>query len=271
MPVKELSEKDLLESLLAIGIKEGDTLFIHTDTSIFGKLALPEQEGLLSSFVETFKKAVGENGTIIIPTFSFSWGKGETFDVRESRSTVGSFSEFFRLQPEVKRSLQPMHSVAVWGAKSDEALRVGKDTFGKGSIFENLRKLDAKIVMFGVDFEYCTFLVHVEQVHKVPYRFLKTFTGTITNDDQTYKDWCTYFARPLEAEVDNKMENIVPPLREKHLLKEDTFGDEKIMVVGANDLFEAGMRLLDQDPYFLLTKASASRLRAQDASRTPYS
>ncbi len=264
---KKLSDDDLLGTLRSLGIKEGDTLFIHSDISVFGKLLLPEKDAFLSTLIETFKKSVGTRGTVIIPTFSFSWGKGDTFDVKETRSTVGSLSEFFRLQPGVKRSLQPMHSVAAWGARAEEAIRVGKDTFGKDSIFDNLRKLDAKIVMFGVDFEYCTFLIHVEQAHKVPYRFLKTFTGTITNGSESYRDWCTYFARPLEAEVDNDMKNIEPTLRKENLLREGTFGNGKIMVASAQDLFDTGMRLLDEDPYILLTKKSADALRKKDAEK----
>ncbi|RJQ34482.1 aminoglycoside N(3)-acetyltransferase [Candidatus Parcubacteria bacterium] len=258
---EDLTDSDLLRALREVGVAEGDMLFIHSDIAVFGKLATPNKDTFLSALIETFKESVGEDGTVTFPAFSFSWGKGEAFDVQKSRSTVGSLSEFFRQQPGVKRSLQPMHSIAAWGKRTNEVLTISKDTFGKGSVFDNLRKLNAKIVMFGVDFEYCTFLIHVEQMHKVPYRFLKTFTGSIIEGNETRKDWCTYFARPLEQEVDNEMQKIEPHLRASHALHEKTFGNGTIKVVRAADLYDIAMRLLDEDPYFLLAQHSIDKLR----------
>jgi aminoglycoside 3-N-acetyltransferase len=156
------------------------------------------------------------------------------------------------------RSTHPLFSVVAWGENKDRMLRVEKDSFGPESSFATLRELDAKIVLFGVTFEACTFLHYVEQEHQVPYRFIKTFDGTfIDKEGKGHEDSCTYFVRPLDENIDNDMTRITPYLREKKLVKEGRVGNGEISVVAANDLYAAGMRLLDADPYYLLAQASS--------------
>ena len=259
---EKIFDEDFLKALRSIGIEEGDVLFIHSDVTVFGRLALTDKKTFLLTLLDVFKRSVGRSGTIVMPTFTFSWGKGLPFDVVKSRSEVGSLTEFFRRESGVVRSVQPMHSVAAWGARADEVVKVGKDTFGAGSVFDILHKLNAKILLFGVDLEYCTYLIYVEQMHDVPYRFLKTFRGTIIDGARAYEDSFTYFARPLEG-VDNDMRKIEPYLRAHQLLKEVKVGNSGIQAISATDLFEAGMYVLDEDPYALLAKKPPESLRKE--------
>lgn len=251
---KKIFDDDFLQALRMLGVMEGDVLFIHSDIKVFGRVSPGDTQTLLFALIDVFKKSVGESGTIAMPTFSYSWGSNLPFDVQKSRSKVGALTEFFRQQTDVRRSIQPMHSVAAWGKRVPEVLAINKDTFGKGTVFENLHTLNAKIVLFGVGFEACTFLHYVEQMHQVPYRFLKTFQGTIRDRTKKYEDSFTYFARPLDKTIDNDMTRIEPYLGERGLLRKTHIGGGSIFLVTAGDLFEASMRLLDQDPYFLLTK-----------------
>ena len=128
---------------------------VTPDIAVFGKLAVRDRKFLLDTLVDVLKECVGKNGTIIMPTFTYSFCKGEVFDVDNSKSTVGILTEHFRSLPAVKRTQQPIFSCAVYGKKQEYYLNVSKDSFGKGSIFEKLHKDNGKILFLGADFHAC--------------------------------------------------------------------------------------------------------------------
>lgn len=250
---KEIGEEDFIRALREVGVREGDMIFVHSSVAAFGKPHLENPQEFLSGLVQVLTDSVGEKGTLIMPTFTYSFGKGEIFDRRHSPSTVGSLTEFFRRQPGVVRSLHPMLSVALWGERVD-LLDINKDTFGAGTIFDKLREHNAKIVFFGVSMAVCTFLHHVEQMHGVSYRFMKTFTGTVIDNDCSYEDSYTYYARKLEENIDTDMMRIEPLVRSKGLMSEARVGSGSITIIDAAPLFAAGMDYLDADPLGLTVR-----------------
>lgn len=248
-------DTDFLNTLRILGVSRGDVLFIHSDVTIFGKLATENKLILLPTLVDVFKKAVGPDGTIVMPTFTYSYCRKKPFDVQNTPSTVGALTNFFRQVPGVVRSTHPLFSVGAWGKHKERMLKTGKDSFGPESSFAALRELNATIVLFGVTFEACTFLHYIEQEHQVPYRFMKTFDGTfIDAESRTHEDSCTYFVRPLGENIVNDMTRITPYVREKKLVREASIGNGQVTVIRANDLYAATMHLLDTDPYYLLAQ-----------------
>ena len=86
---KEVFSSDVIAALEKVGIKNGDTIFVHSDVSVFGKLAFPlGRELLLGALVEVLKRAVGREGTLIMPTFTYSFCKGEIYDIDKSTVLV---------------------------------------------------------------------------------------------------------------------------------------------------------------------------------------
>jgi len=251
---RKIHAVEFVKALRAIGVESGDVIFVHSDIKVFGKPNLVEPNYFLSSFVGALKKSVGSQGTVILPTFTYAFCKKGIYDRRKSLSEVGSLTEFFRSQPGVVRSLHPISSVAVWGKYAKDILQIGKDSFGRESVFGKMHTLNAKIILLGTTLQACTFLHYVEQMHRVPYRFMKTFHGTIVDDGHIYEDSYTHFVRPLEGGIENDMMKIDPYLREKGFLRETRVGSGSILLVTAKDLFEVGMQVLDADSYFLLTK-----------------
>ena len=253
---KAITDADFLAALRSLDVAPGDILFVQSDVRSFGRLAVSRAEVLLGALVDIFEKSVGKSGTIIMPTFSFSFGanKDNLFDMEKTRSTAGSLTEYFRQLPGVVRTAQPMMSVAVWGAGTNKIIDIGKDTFGKKSVLDNLLKEKGKIVMLGTDFSVCTFLHYVEQMQTVPYRFMKTFTGTIIDHGRSREESVQYYARPLDAPDEKDFNRVVPHLRKKNLLHEVGIGSGSISVVSAVDLFDVAITLLQNDPYALLKR-----------------
>lgn len=250
---KDIYDSDFIEAFSRLGVKHGDTILVHSDISVFGKPVL-EGDTLLRGLVEVLKRSVGSEGTVVLPTFTYSFTKGEPYDPKTSRSTVGSLSEFFRTQEGAVRNLHPIFSVAAWGKHAEDFMHIGKDSLGEGTVFERARELDATFVFLGTTLgASCTFLHYIEQMHKVPYRYMKEFTGTIVTE-HPYEDTYTYFVRNLDGSAENDLWRAEPPLRAKGILREVSIGNGIVSAARAREVYEEVMKLLDADPYALTEK-----------------
>jgi aminoglycoside 3-N-acetyltransferase len=247
---KKIYYSDIVKSLQEAGIKKGDTVFVHSKVSAFGKLLTFDRDFLLGSLTDTIKEAVGREGTIIMPTFTYCLDEGETYDVDNSKSTVGVLTEFFRKQNDVIRTTHPNHSVAIWGRNKDKLFDVSKDTFNENSIFGRLHKINGKIVFLGAPFQSCTFIHYIEQMHKVPYRRMKTFRGKVIKDKKSYDEEISFYNK--YGVFFSSFLRLEYYLMDKRLMKNVTLGAGKILTIDSKDLFDEGCKLLDKDIFYFL-------------------
>lgn len=252
-----VTAKDFAIALKKLGVYNGDTAMVHAGLQTFGKLAPGSSlKKICGPLVTVFRKSVGSRGTLVMPTFTWAFCRSGAFDTEKSPSEVGSFSEYFRTLPHVKRSNHPIYSVAAIGAKAKGLTNVGTDSFGEGSVFPKLHEENAIFLLVGgATFNNCTFLHHLEQAHRVPYRYIKKFKGMITDGSKTSTVEATYFVRPLKGAVDNDYSRLEKNLRRKKLLREVRVGASSISAVRAKDLFREGMQLLDNDEYALTDRS----------------
>jgi len=247
----KIAQKDIEKALAEVGLKKGDTIMVHSDIGSFGKLATFDKNFLLQSLVNSLKRIVGKNGTIIMPTFTYSFNKNKPYDIKSTKSTVGTLTEYFRKQKDVSRTAHPTHSAAVWGKHKKYLLDIGKGTFNKSSIFGKLHKINGKFVSLGVPLHMsCTFIHYIEHMHKVPYRYMKKIKGKIITDGRKYEDeisfdnrYAIFFSSFLKFEE---------YLIKKKLLKEVKVGKSTISMIESDILFKEGCRLLNQDIYFFV-------------------
>jgi len=245
-----VTKNDIKNALINVGVQKGDVIMVHSDIKSFGRLATSDRDFLLQNLVDAIKESVGNNGTIIMPTFTYNFFKSKPYDTTNSKSAVGVLTEYFRKQPDVSRTLHPTHCVAIFGRRKNEILSVGKGTFDRDSIFGKLHKINCKFIFLGAPFRICTFIHYIENMHKVPYRYMKKFRGRIIADGKEYEDeflvYCKYFF------FFNTMLGLENHLLKKGMLKEVKVGYGIISMIEANHLFDEGFKLLDKDIYFLV-------------------
>lgn len=248
--------QDILAALKSVGIQKNDIIFIHSDISAFGKLCTFDRNYVLDAFVKMLQSSVGNDGAVILPTFSYSFCNGEIYNVQSTKSKVGILTEYFRTTEDVKRTEHPIFSTAIWGKKyQNDFMDISKDSFDENSVFGKLHKHRAKIVALGSSFlTSATFLHYIEEIHGVPYRYLKAFKGTIKNGEKEYEDEYTFFVRYLDREVVLDTCRLENYLLENKLMKEVKLGNGMVKVVQADVLFDTGMHLLDEDIYYFLKK-----------------
>ena len=118
---KDFRFKDIVSTLEEAGIKEGDVLMVHADLASFGKLGeIVDKKEFANVFISAFIEVIGEKGTLIVPTFTYSFCNNEIYDPDNTPSTVGLFTEEIRKRKDAFRSIHPIFSVSAIGERAKE-------------------------------------------------------------------------------------------------------------------------------------------------------
>ena len=162
------SKNDFKNGLINCGIKNGDKIFCHSNIGFFGFLEEADTiEKVCSDLLEVITDVIGSNGTIVVPSFTYSFGndkKQKVYDVELTPATnMGVFSEFVRNHIQSYRSLDPMFSVYAIG-KDSKALveNVSNECFGTDSFWDRFLRESGKICNFNFD-SGSTLIHHIEK------------------------------------------------------------------------------------------------------------
>jgi aminoglycoside 3-N-acetyltransferase len=246
------TREDLLRAIEGAGIRSGDTVSLQVS---LGRLGLPfgieRDYAALSNFaIDAFLEILGSRGTLVVPTYTYSIGRGEVFEVESTPSSIGEFPEVFRCRKGAIRSRDPMMSSAAIGPNSDAIVRnISRSCYGEGSTFHRLRDANAKICTLGISLYWATFRHHIEEIAGVPFRFAKSFTGIVREQGIESRETWSYFAAPV---VDNCQPNglaLERKARDKGLMGIAPVGRGELMAIDAREYFEFGLDQLRRNPW----------------------
>lgn len=248
---------DFLNCLKEVGVCEGDDICVHSDMTALGMPACPVKEVMTprfcGAFVDVLKAAVGEGGTVLMPTFTYSFCRGEAYDIDKSRSTVGVLTEYFRCLPGVWRTRDPIFSFAVSGKRAAEYLDISNQCFGENSVFDRMYGNKCKVLLLGTHFGNSMTCIHyVEWKHGVPYRFIKTFTGEIIQNGKASVESFDFFVRKLDEPSIASPVVIDGFLEETNNNKRADFGDASVLCVDLHKLTNDLAEVLRGNPRYLL-------------------
>ncbi|MFC8343526.1 aminoglycoside N(3)-acetyltransferase [Streptomyces sp. NPDC057280] len=164
----------LAEDFEALGVRPGAVLLVHASLRRVG--AAPE------TVLEALRRAVGQEGTVVVPTFTA--GNSDTspayrartrnmavdqlgayrrqmppFEVNRTPSEgMGRLAEAVRCAPGRARSTHPQTSFAAVGASAAELLAVHDEDchLGERSPLASLDAAGAQVLLLGVGFEVCS-------------------------------------------------------------------------------------------------------------------
>jgi len=248
-------------ALRSVGVKQGSVVLVHPDAIVAAQFPPMPSGQRLDLLIEAMEAAVGGTGTLVIPAFSYSFTKGETFDIRNSPSMVGLVSERFRTRPDVWRTADPIFSFACKGPLARELCAIPvEECFGAGSVFAALHRVNAHIVHLGCSMNHGGTLVHyVETAHGVDYRYKKVFSGTVVSrDGQTSDCSVVYHVRDLSRKSGADLRRLQARLAAEEKLRSADVGRLRIIAVTANDLFNTVWKMLDEKPVSLIEEGAES-------------
>jgi len=253
----DYTQENISNSLIQCGIKRGDSVFIHSNIGFFGNLKnANRKEDFYQSFKEAILEVIGEEGTIIVPAFSYTFCNKEIFNVRTTKGVCGFFSEQLRLDPTAFRSEDANFSVAALGRRASFFTEnVPEYSFGYDSFWDRFLKNKGVICNFNFD-AGSTFIHYVERSLKVPYRYDKPFPGILVNaEGKEEKRVFYHFVYDLNTpELIANFERFSSLVLEKRIATTSNLGKGRITKINAEDVYDFIETQIKFEPYFLTAK-----------------
>jgi len=244
-----LTLESLTSGFRELGVQSGDTLLVHSSYKSLG-----EVDGGPQAVVDALLAALGPDGTLIMPTFNFVFNQGKPWDVRKTRSKMGALTEVVRMDPRAKRVFHPFYSFAILGRHAEMlgSLRY-KSAYERNSVFGKLRDLDGKIMVIGLSYNNSmTFFHHIEQMEGVDYRFIKQFTGQVTDENgNTYTDTFEMLVRDIDKGVMTMVDPMGALMEQAGIIQSKRIGEADVKLMKANEVYAFTAREMKRDPHLL--------------------
>lgn len=212
MERKLVLKKDIKKALADLGIENGQTIMVHTSLSSLGFVC-----GGAQVMIEALMEAVGEEGTLMMPTQTWKnldptagvhWEEPEEWwqAIRDNwpaydknitpTNTMGAVAEMFRQWPGAVRSDHPARSVAAYGRNAEYLVKDHdlSNIFGERSPIAKLYELDGYVLLIGVDYDKNT-SIHLADVRaEYPGKHMsKESSAIMENGKRVWKTYETLF------------------------------------------------------------------------------
>ena len=250
----QYTKEDIINSLNEVGLKKGDNIFTHSNLGFFGKLRDAESSmDYCSIFKEAILSVIGSSGTLVVPTFSYSYCNNQIYDPKNTPSVCGIFSEFIRKEQYSKRSLDANFSITSIGSKAEYFTEnCSSHSFGKNSFWERFLLENGKFCNFNFD-SGSTFFHYVEKILNVPYRFDKNFSGTsIINKNEIKNSFIHFVYDKSIPSHEPNFEKFHKKAIELKLVKTSNLGKGQIVCISAQNTLELIKIKIKSNPNFLI-------------------
>jgi aminopeptidase-like protein/aminoglycoside N3'-acetyltransferase len=247
---------ELTDALRRLGAREGDVMMLHVHAEALGRLTPGDGMDGHATLLAAARAAVGDTGTILCPTYTFSFCRQELFDRDETPTAGGPWSpsagflEYFRKRPDAVRSRDPIHSIAGQGPRAVELLSDAAATcFGVGSVFDRLVQADALVCLIGLPLEEATIRHHAEETAGVPFRFRKLFTGQVREGGVVRKQGWVYHVRIMAENAMQDGRRLEAEAIRRDVARRVTVGAGDVIGSRARSLHDLTLELLESDPW----------------------
>ncbi len=259
--VKHLLNYDdpaLLGQLRRWGVREGDTLIVHSSWKPFNGFT-----GRPVDLIAALKQAVGETGLLVMPSLTYQnessaefLARGEPMNVRRSPSKMGLLTEVFRRNREVIRSLSPTHPLLAWGKDAVEFVaghEQAVEPFGAASPFARLLARDSWILGIDAPFSTVTFTHFVEDrlADRLPFPFYdpEIRTGTVI-DASGQSLQCSVRVISVQANRLRREERYLAQLERQALLRRQRIGNTQLLLLRCRDMVECAEDMAARGKWF---------------------
>jgi len=258
-----IRKNNIISALKQAGISKGELLLVHSGLSHFGYI-----KGGADTIIDAFLEVIGENGTLLLPTFTRPFVyfdgcciKGNRYRPHdkdnESLVCVGKIPQIFLKRHGVIRSKNATHSVAGIGPLASKCLSEHKEAdppVCRRSPFGKLLDYNGKMVWFGADLASTTFFHFLEDEMNMPY--LGNAVCRIEDPDGTLKT--VFIPKHLPGHRDFYNTPAEETKLYKRLLsdglkiKKSILGLGTVKVIDAKQMYSLGIKAIKNDPDILL-------------------
>ncbi|GCD77593.1 hypothetical protein JCM31826_10750 [Thermaurantimonas aggregans] len=243
-----ITTKVLIDQLKAIGIKQGDSVLVHSAMSRLGYL-----ENGPRTLIDALLEVIGTNGNILMPTspnpaLQLDYVRQHPhFDARNDPSAMGAITEYFRKMPNTVRSLSPTEPVSAYGPLSvwlTEGHRGRPTPYDSYSPFYRLTEVGGKILYVGVTLAQAGTSLHLleDAVDDFPY---PVYYSQEFNVKVTDLKGDTYIHRikvhnPVQS-AKRQCDALIPMFVEKSVMQRVQLGEAPTLLTDAAGMFRVMM------------------------------
>lgn len=248
-----VTKSQLLSDIKAMGVEKGDVVLVHSSYKSIGNV-----EGGANTVIQALIEAVGDIGTIVFPTLSYSpCTQTKQFDYANTPSCTGYLSEQFRLYHGSVRSLHPTHSCTAYGKDAEfltSTHHLDNTPVGSNSPITKLALLGGKVLMVGCGLRPMTSMHGVEETIGRHLIDSKSTTYTITDaQNKTFtKEYYNHNFHPEKGpQYKQCYDRIVNVMPEGSIVK-GYIGQAESYLVDASILWKTAHRvMLENRDYFV--------------------
>lgn len=256
---KSLTQSDIVENLRSIGITAGDSVLVHSSLSRIGHL-----EAGPKTFVDALIEAVGEEGTVLMPTspnnvYQLNYIRNTpNFDVRNSPSKTGAITEYFRQMPNAIRSVHPTEPVSAVGKLAEYYT---KDHFNQltpyneQSPFYRVSEQGGKILYVGVTLSMAGTNLHTLEDavdFKFPVYHNEVFDFEVIDYEGNSHMVKTKVHNP-EYSKKRKCDDLIPMFEQEGALTKCKIGEAHTLSVDAKRFLEVMIAAYEKDGVTMYT------------------
>lgn len=250
--IKSTSLNELSNHFKSLGLSRGKNIIIHSNLLSFGKIMCKVQD-----LYEKIRDILGEESTIVIPSYTMYLDEQTPFDVKSSMPlAMGSLSKFMMNKTEVSRTYSPTHSHFIDGPLKEKLININPYiSFGKGSIFEKLHNLDFELILLGCSFqEGATFVHHVEATVGVKYRkWIKIKRKIVGKNGNVKNVFINYYARKNNTDYFTDLFYLQNTLTKMGINKSVAIHYGESHSIKLKKLFDYTSLFLKKDPFILVS------------------
>jgi aminoglycoside N3'-acetyltransferase len=256
--MKAYTANDLTRAIVAVGLSRGDTVYLHSRLFSLGMLEGSQtKEQLCAATYRAFREVIGEEGTLVVPTFTTDLGRnGGTFVLEASPCDTGILAEFVRTLPRSVRSLHPINSVCAIGPKAEAiCLDVSSTNYGLDTPYDRMLRFGAKAVNLGFSDRFSnSWHHHVEAALGLPYLYNKLLDIDVEANGR--KVPTPFFAtlRYLDYGIENNLQPFDRLLADGGHLAIQPVGGSVVTCIAAERYTALGLAELKKNPYYFLRK-----------------
>ena len=255
----ELAAENIEASLRSLGLKEGDTVMVHSSVSGLGHI-----RGGANAIIDAFLNVIGENGTLMAPAFTrpYMYFEGAHQRQRNFRPfhpdnidgiSTGTLPKVMLREYGAKRSAHATHSWCAIGKNAEYCVgshRLLDSPCGDNNPMEKALELGGKIVFFGCGVSSNTFIHYLED--RANSNFLENAVIKIVREDgkhvtelmRNHLPGCRDFYNYLAPECKFYKRAIDKGLE----IKREMLGTGDIYAMNIEDVFRIGTELFREDP-----------------------
>jgi aminoglycoside 3-N-acetyltransferase len=246
LPTEPIDRATLVRDLTRLGVPSGGLLMVHSSLRSLGHVA-----GGAHTVVGALLEALGPDGTLVVPTFTYPIARepGFVFDPLRTPSLMGAISDSARRHPGAQRSIHLWHSIAAIGPLAETIVTAGGESaWDSDSPMRQIRDRDGQYLLLGVPYQNLT-AVHVCEIElQVRYRKPVRVEAKMRRADGSLASLVSSGCPPRPGHPGSDFNRLGQRMEDAGLVRIGEVGNAIARLFGGHDLTREARKLYEQDP-----------------------